>query len=355
MAAARAIPPRARLRPTDRSRRRLPGGWPAALASASSSPRPIEPGRSQPMPVPDFQTLMLPVLRAARDGELSMVEAREKAAQALGLSEDDLAEMLPSGRQATFVNRVAWAKIFLERAGLVEPVRRGVFKLTARGQDVLAERPARVDMSYLSRFPEYARWRNSSNAVVAPQGTVIADPAPVIDGGTPEERIETAFATLTAALRSELLARIAAASWQFFEQLVVDLLVAMGYGGGRAEMARAFQKAGDDGIDGVVKEDALGLDVVYVQAKRWAADRSVGRPDVQAFVGSLVGQRADKGVFVTTAAFSQPARDYVERVDKRVVLIDGAELARLLVEHGVAVRVASRYEVKKIDEDYFSD
>jgi restriction system protein len=304
------------------------------------------------MPVPDFQSLMLPVLEVAAEGELAMVEAREKVAARLGLGPADLAELLPSGRQTKFANRIAWAKIFLERAGLVESVRRGVFRVARRGQAVLAERPLRIDILYLRRFPEYLAWRKES--AEAPQEGKEAIDLAESTKATPEERIEAVHVALTAALRAELLERITGASWQLFEQLVVDLLVAMGYGGGRAEMARAFTKAGDEGLDGIVKEDALGLDVVYVQAKRWARERAVGRPEIQGFVGSLEGARAAKGVFVTTASFSQPARDFVDRVSKRVVLIDGDELAGLLIEHGVAVRIAATYAIKRLDEDYFT-
>lgn len=306
------------------------------------------------MPVPDFQSLMLPVLRAAADGEPAMVEIRERVAAALSLGEDDLAQMLPSGRQTTFANRVAWAKSFMEGAGLVHSVRRGVVRITERGRQVLGENLIRVDVAYLRRFSEFRAWQAKSHAKTGDSGAteVVPDPTSA-DSGTPDDRIEAIHASLTNALRADLLTRIVASPWQKFEQLVVDLLVALGYGGGRAEMARAFTKSGDDGIDGVVKEDALGLDVVYVQAKRLAIGSSVSRPTVQAFVGSLEGNRADKGVLVTTAFFSQPAREYVERISKRVVLIDGDELATLLVGHDVAVRTAARYEIKRVDEDYF--
>ena len=320
------------------------------------------------MPVPDFQSLMLPVLRVAAEGEHAMADLRERVAAALALSADDLAQLLPSGRKTLFSDRISWAKSYMEKAGLVDSVRRGVVKITARGQRVLADNPSKIDVPFLLRFNEFEEWlRRSARAragkitadetaaATAPiNGSVdLISAAGIGETATPEERIEVAFTALDAALRADLLARIAAAPWQTFERLVVDLLVALGYGGGRAEMAQAFMKGGDQGLDGVVKEDALGLDVVYIQAKRWALDRSVGAPEVQAFVGALHGKRASKGVFATTGTFSRKAREYVASVPTRVVLIDGAELAELLVRHDVAVRPAITYAIKRVDEDYF--
>jgi restriction system protein len=307
------------------------------------------------MPVPGFQSLMLPVLRSVKDGELSASEMRERIAGDLGLSESDLAEMLPSGRQTTFANRVAWANIFLQRAGLLEKVARGVYRISQEGRRVLGEAPERIDMRFLERYPAYVEWRRRSVAGAVRDADVPASLPLADDGATPEEQIERSHTALVAALEGDLLDRVREKPPAFFERLIIDLLVKMGYGGGRAEMGKAVGRAGDAGIDGVIKEDALGLDVVYVQAKRYAADNCVGRSEVQSFAGSLDGFGATKGIFFTTSSFSRGAREFVERISKRIILVDGAELARLMVDHGVAVRARQTFEIKTIDEDYFAD
>jgi restriction system protein len=305
------------------------------------------------MAVPDFQSLMLPVLHAAADGEISAADLRERVATSVRLSESDLAEMLPSGRQTTFANRTAWANVFLQRAGLLEKARRGVYRISDEGRRVLAEPPERIDMRFLERYPAYVEWRQRS---AAGRGGAIAAISEAPDTArTPEEQMAASNAALTAALEGDLLDRVREASPGFFESLIVDLLIAMGYGGGRAEMGQAIGRAGDGGIDGIIKEDALGLDIVYVQAKRYAAQNSVGRGEVQSFAGSLDGVGATKGIFVTTSSFSQGAWEYVERIAKKIVLVDGTELARLMVRYGVGVRTRSVYELKKVDEDYFTE
>jgi restriction system protein len=261
--------------------------------------------------------------------------------------------MLPSGRQTTFANRTAWANVFLQRADLLERVSRGVYRITDEGRKVLAERPERIDMRFLERYPGYLEWRQRSIGIESAEGGRSAGtPA---DDQTPEEQIEASHTALTAALQADLLERVREMSPGFFERLIVDLLIAMGYGGGRAEMGQAIGRSGDGGIDGMIKEDALGLDIVYVQAKRYAEGNGVGRSEVQSFAGSLDGVGATKSIFFGTSTFSQGARDYVGRISKRIVLIDGAELAQLMVRHNVGVRTRTTYEVKKIDEDYFSE
>jgi restriction system protein len=305
------------------------------------------------MAVPDFQSLMLPVLQTAADGEISATELRERVATQLALTEDDLAEMLPKGGQTVLANRVAWANVYLQRAGLLRKIGRGMYLITDEGRQALAERPGRIDLQFLSRYPSYAEWRSGRSQLGSGTPQVIP---PMLDTAqTPEENIAASYASLAAALETELLDRVREMSPAFFERLIVDLLIAMGYGGGRAEMGQAIGRSGDGGIDGMIKEDALGLDIVYVQAKRYADRNTVGRSEVQSFAGSLDGVGATKGIFFGTSTFSQGARDYVGRIAKRIVLIDGAELARLMTQHNVGVRTRTTYEVKKVDEDYFTE
>ena len=308
------------------------------------------------MAVPDFQSLMLPVLRATANGEIDSGALRDRVAGDFNLSGQDLAEMLPSGRQTKFANRTAWANIFLQRAGLIEKARRGVYRITEAGCTVLAENPPRIDMKFLERFPQYVEWRQSSRAASGEE----SGEAPDEVGGTrsiatPEEQIDSSFRALTDALESDVLDRVREMPAIAFEGLIVDLLIAMGYGGGKADMGKAVGRSGDGGIDGIIKEDPLGLDIVYIQAKRYAENSNVQRQEVQSFAGSLDGVGATKGIFVTTSAFSKGAREYAARISKRLILIDGGELARLMVRHNVGVRLRAKYEIKKVDEDYFSE
>jgi restriction system protein len=294
------------------------------------------------------------VLRTVADGDISSSELRERGAADQHLSADDPAEMLPSGRQTTFANRVAWANVFLQRAGLLDKVSRGVYRITDEGRRVLAEAPERVDVHFLERYPAYIEWRQRSAAGAASErGPTTA--AETVAARTSEEQIDASFKSLGAALQDDLVERMREMSPGFFERLIIDLLIAMGYGGGRAEMGQAIGRAGDGGIDGIIKEDALGLDIVYVQAKRYGAQNTVGRSEVQSFAASLDGVGATKGIFVTTSSFSQGAREFVERIAKRIVLVDGAELSRLMTQHGVGVRTRTTYEIKKVDEDYFTE
>jgi restriction system protein len=306
------------------------------------------------MAVPDFQSLMLPVLRTAAEHDISSSELRARIAADLHLSAVDMAEMLPSGRAPTFANRVAWATFYLQRAGLLDRVSRGVYRITAAGRQVLAEQPDRLDMRFLERCPAYVEWRQRTAAGAGERGpALVADV--VATARTPEEQIDASFKSLSAALEDDLIERVREMSPGFFERLIIDLLIAMGYGGGRAEMGQAIGRSGDGGIDGMIKEDALGLDIVYVQAKRYAEGNAVGRSEVQSFAGSLDGVGATKGIFFATSTFSQGARDYVGRIAKRIVLIDGVELGRHMVRHNVGVRTRTTYEVKKVDEDYFTE
>jgi len=298
---------------------------------------------------------MLRVLGVVATGPISAPELRARVATDAGLTDEDLAELLPSGRQSTFSNRTAWANIFLQRADLIKVKQRGVYELTPEGSKVLGENPSRIDMKFLERFPSYREWRKRSIAGKEETKANGDDKQLEETSTNPEEQIERSHRELTNAVEADLLDRVLGVSSTQFEQVIVDLLVAMGYGGGRSEMAKAVGKSGDNGVDGVVREDKLGLDVVYMQAKRYAPSNTVGPGEVRDFIGALEGHRASKGVFVTTSTFAKSAMEYVDRVSKRVVLIDGKRLSSLMVEHGVGVRIRTRYEIKELDGDYFDE
>ncbi|PTW61375.1 restriction system protein [Breoghania corrubedonensis] len=307
------------------------------------------------MPIPDYQTLMLPVLRQAAEGERRVPEVAERIADELGLTMEEREELLPSGRQRILHNRIHWAKFYLGKAGLVASPARGRFIATDEGRALLASSPERIDVDLLMQFASFREFYKSSNNGT-PTGEATAHAAsPRDSSSTPEEQIEAAHKALDAALRGDLIERILQNGPSFFEQLIVDLLVAMGYGGSHRNAAEQLGRTGDGGVDGVINEDRLGLDRVYVQAKRYAGHVTVGRPDVQAFVGSLVGLGATKGVFVTTSTFSAGAQQFVQHLAQRVVLIDGARLASLMIEHGVGVRTHRIIEFKRLDEDFFSE
>jgi restriction system protein len=312
------------------------------------------------MPIPDYQTLMLPLLRLAGDRqEHRFRDAVEQLATEFSLTDDERGAMLPSGTAPVFDNRVGWARTYLKQAGLLESRKRGVFGITPRGEELLAKQPARVDNAMLERYPEYLAFRQRRNderpagagaPVVAGSAAAPQGGEPAVDS-TPEELFSQAYQRLRANLETELLEQVKATSPAFFERLVIDLLVAMGYGGSRQDAGRAIGRSGDGGIDGIIKEDKLGLDVIYVQAKRW--EGTVGRPEIQKFAGALQGQRANKGVFITTSGFSKEAQEYAQVISSKIILIDGEELAKLMVDHNVGVSTISRYELKRIDSDYF--
>ncbi len=297
--------------------------------------------------IPDFQSTMLPLLRLAKDGgEHTLREVIESLAEQFALTPAERRELLPSGRQPTFDNRVGWATTYLKKAGLLESTGRGRFRTTSRGQQVLEEEPSAIDIGFLEQFPEFVDFRSRRSPKER------GEPAQESDE-TPEEVIESGYQALRNDLVEELLEQVMACSPQFFEKLVVDLLVQMGYGGSRKDAGHAVGQSGDAGIDGIIKEDKLGLDAVYVQAKRWA--NTVGRPVVQSFAGSLEGQRANKGVLITTSDFSNEARDYVGRIQKKIVLIDGSQLADLMIDHGIGVSDVTTYTLRQVDSDYFSE
>ena len=302
------------------------------------------------MTIPDYQTCMLPFLQFLSDGkDHSLREAEEVLADYFKLSSTERVELLPSGQQGVFKNRIGWARTYLKKAGLLDSSKRAVFKITDRGLQSLATKPNRIDSKYLEQWPEFVEFRGFSKSA-----SESAFPSEfLISKTTPEEVIELAHQGLREQLAQEILSRILTCSPTFFEQLVVELLVSMGYGGSRRDAGERIGQTNDGGIDGIIKEDRLGLDTIFIQAKRWQG--SVGRPEIQKFVGALQGQRAKKGVFITTSTFTTEALDYVSRIDTKVVLIDGNRLAGLMIDFDVGVSVFASYAVKRIDSDYFEE
>lgn len=307
------------------------------------------------MSIPGFQMFMRPVLDyAAAHDECRLRDVYEAMADRFELTDDDRRELLPSGRQPLFQNRIAWAVTHLKKANLLEPRSRGVFAITERGRAVLENIGDEVTLADLNQFEEFREFRKrggtSGNDDLASAGS--AEGAVTDVAETPEEALAGAWRSLDAALEVEVLNQVLQVSPSFFERLVVDVLVSMGYGGNRVEAARAVGKSGDGGVDGVIDEDPLGLDTVYLQAKRW--EGSVGRPEIQKFAGALQGMRARKGVVITTSEFTREAREYVRNIENRIVLIDGQRLARLMIDHDVGVSETTRYVVKQVDQDYFA-
>ena len=297
------------------------------------------------MPIPDFQAIMRPWLElAADDQEHALQDVIATLAEQFGLSDEERSEMLPSGFQAKFTNRVAWTASYLNKAGAINRVGRGRYRITSRGKELLAS-PEVINVAALRRFPEFQESRTGG------RGQIDAAPERTFDSVTPAEAIEAAVATIRQAVGAELLERIKAAPPDFFERLVIDLLLKMGYGGSRQDAGAAVGRSGDGGIDGVIKEDRLGLDAVYIQAKRW--EGSVGRPVVQMFAGSLDGQKATKGVLITTSSFTADAREFSRTIGKRIVLVDGAQLADLLIDNEVGVVTEATYRLVRVDPGFF--
>lgn len=292
---------------------------------------------------------MLPLLRFAADGaEHSFKDAVEALATEFRLTEAERGEYLPSGQQPVIDNRVGWASTYMKKAGLLAAPRRGVIKITDRGRTVLEKLPAKLDLAFLGRFPEFVAFKSLRHKK---NGDDSQPETPREENDTPHEAVEVAIDRLRSELAAEILSKIKSSSPVLFEEVVVDLLVRMGYGGSRKDAGQAIGRRGDEGIDGIIKEDRLGLDIIYIQAKKWEA--TVGRPEIQKFAGALDGQRAKKGIFITTSDFSREAQDYVSRIEKKIILIDGAEFARLMIDFGVGVTSVVTYEVKRLDTDYF--
>jgi restriction system protein len=295
---------------------------------------------------------MLPLLEFAADGnEHSMQDARDTLAAKFDMTEEERNTLLPSGRQTVLSNRIGWAKTYLTQARIFDTPRRGFFRISERGQQILREKPQRINVKFLEQFSEFVEFRTAptkheENSETAP--VTIAD-----EKQTPEEMLEAAYQRLRHDMAVELLFRVKKSSAGFFEHLVVELMLNMGYGGSLKEAGSAIGRSGDEGIDGIIKEDRLGLDVIYLQAKKW--DGSVGRPEIQKFVGALQGKRAKKGVFITTGVFTSEAKEYVGNIDLKVALIDGRQLAEFMIDFNLGVTESSAYHVKRIDSDYFGD
>ena len=307
------------------------------------------------MTIADYQSLMLPVLEFAAAGETSVKACIAALAAKLGLTDDERGELLPSGRQTIFANRVHWAKTYLSQAGLLEITRRGHFKATPRGLGILAKHPERVDNEVLMQFPEFLAFRERSRSDKPERVADVYSLDELAPSATPEERIDAAHVEITNELRAALLDRVIKGTPRFFEKVVVDLLTSMGYGGSRPSAGRRVGKTADGGIDGTINEDPLGLDIVYLQAKRYAPGNTVGVDKVREFAGSLVERGAAKGVFVTTSQFASAATTYADRIPQRLILIDGDELTRLMVQYGVGVRTERTIEFRKLDLDYFEE
>ncbi len=302
--------------------------------------------------IPAYQEFMLPLLEELADGKNHTSSAVQKVlADRFKLSREDREQLMPGRQQRLLNNRIGWAQSYLKKAGLLEAPKRGTYRITERGREVMREHPAAITADFLMRYPEFAEFRTGKNG----DSSQVArhDSVPLDDESTPEELLDLGYRRVRQSLADELLAKIKASSPDFFERLVVDLLVRMGYGGSQEDAGKAIGKSGDGGIDGIIKEDRLGLDVIYLQAKRW--EGSVGRPEIQKFVGALQGQRAKKGVFLTTSTFTPEAIEYVRLVDARIVLVSGKELAELMIDHGVGVIPLVTYTIKKLDQDYFLD
>jgi len=304
------------------------------------------------MAIPDYQSLMLPVLTASTNGEVRIGAVVDQLAGQLSLTPEERAELLPPGKQTIFSNRVHWAKTYLGKAALIESTRRGHFKITLRGQQVLDSRPARIDNAFLNQFDEFQQFTEKSVQGAA-EGEHPAVPTFESQRATPDEAMRVAHRQIEEALAQELLDRIQAAPPDFFERLIVNLLLKMGFGGSAADAGRALGRSGDDGVDGVIDQDALGLDRIYIQAKRYANGNNIGPGAIRDFFGSLDRHKATKGLFVTTSTFSSAAKETSEFLSKRIVLIDGEQLTKLMIRHSVGCRVEDTLDIKKIDEDFF--
>lgn len=306
------------------------------------------------MAVPDYQSFMLPVLRyagASPSKSIPIKELYDSMADEFALTDEERNHRLPSGAQLTYANRVGWAATYLKKAGLLGAPKRAHIQITDAGIKALKSNPKSISSSSLKQYPSFVDFQEKHKK--AGDDDINSDVEPV-SKKTPHEILESGYQTLRAELASDLLERVKSCTPGFFEVLVVELLVKMGYGGSRSDAGKALGKTGDEGIDGIIKEDKLGLDTIYIQAKRWK-DTSVGRPAIQQFAGALAGQGAHKGIFITTSRFTEDARSFVSKVNSKIVLIDGEELAELMIDNGIGVSTAATYEVKRIDSDYFSD
>jgi len=306
------------------------------------------------MAIPDYQTFMLPALRALASADtLTAAEVARRAADALNVQSQERAQLLPSGKVPVFRSRAGWALTYMKQAGLIATKKRGIYHITDRGRAVLARGLERINNDVLSEFEEFRAYQQRTHVEGTAKEPAASDQTSAAAVSSPEESLEAAYETLRETLISQLIEMLKSVSPARFETIVIDVLQAMGYGGGRIGAARAVGRSGDGGIDGVIEEDRLGLDTVYVQAKRW--ENTVGRPTVQAFAGALQGQRASKGVMITTSDYTAEARRYAENLPSRIVLVDGQRLAEMMIDHGVGVSVEVTYTVKRLDSDYFEE
>jgi restriction system protein len=303
--------------------------------------------------IPDYQSLMLPLLKLVSDRqEHKYRDLVENLASEFQVTDEERKELLASGNQAIFDNRVGWAKTYLKKAGLLDSPKRATFVITQIGLDTLKKNPDRVDAKYLRQFPAFLEFQNASrNDNETEEEIIIVE----TNEQTPEENLDKAYQRIRKSLASELLNRVVELSPTFFERLVVELLVKMGYGGSIKDAGKAIGKSGDEGIDGTIKEDKLGLDIIYIQAKRWRPGNVVGRPELHKFVGALAGQGAKKGIFITTSNFTKESLEYTPKNETKIVLIDGEQLAQLMIDYNLGCTTQQIYELKKIDSDYFGE
>ena len=303
--------------------------------------------------IPDFQAIMLPLLKLMSDDETrSTSDVVNLLSKDFNLTEDELNEFVPSGQQKVFVNRVSWTKSYLKMANLIEPTKKSYFKITEKGKEILKQFPNELNLKILKQLPDFQNHQGYRNEKQALSNSTI----PVKEDNlleTPEEQIESGYQKILDSLELEVLSKLKTVNPYFFERIVVELLVKMGYGGSIQDAGKAIGKSGDEGIDGIIKEDKLGLDVIYIQAKRW--EGVVGRPEIQKFVGALAGQRAKKGVFITTSYFTKEALEYALQMDTKIILIDGEKLSQYMIDYNLGVSVQNTYEIKKIDSDYFEE
>lgn len=305
------------------------------------------------MPIPDYQTIMLPLLKQLSDRkEYLFKDFIALLGKQFKLTEEEMSELLPSGQSLLFANRVGWARTYLKKAGLLDSPKRGVVCITERGLQVLKGNPKKIDNNLLKQFPEFVEFQNIKKEDA---GSLEQIDTTQVEKQTPEETIDLAYQNIRQSLAQELIDTVRRLSPAFFERLVVELLVKMGYGGSMKDAGKAIGKTGDEGIDGTIKEDKLGLDIIYIQAKRWQAGNVVGRPELHKFVGALAGQGAKKGIFITTSTFSKDALSYAPKNETKIVLIDGVQLAQLMIDYNLGVSVQRSYEIKRLDNDYFEE
>lgn len=302
--------------------------------------------------IPDYQTLMLPLLKLVADGrEYKLSDTVEILARQFRLSDKERSELLPSGQTFVFGSRVGWARTYLKKSGLLDAPKRGIITITKRGKDVLKEDVPEINVKYLKKFPEFLEFQSAKKEEISS-----IEISPIEETKlhqTPEELIESGYQSIRKSLEQEILSKLKNVHPSFFEKIVVELLVKMGYGGSIAEAGKATRYSNDEGIDGIIKEDKLGLDVIYIQAKRW--EGIVGRPELHKFVGALAGQGAKKGIFITTSSFTKDAEQYTPKNETKIVLIDGEKLAQYMIDYNLGVSVQNTYEIKKIDSDYFEE